>query len=297
MHGVPAERIVVTGAQLYDQWFAMGPGSTREEFCARRGLDPGRPIIFYLCSSAFICPYEVGFVQRWLGAVRAHPDPLLRSANVVVRPHPAHGPQWSGVSLAEFQNAVIWPPAGAAPLDDERKQDYFDHLFHAACVVGVNTSGFLEASIIGRRTLTLRPAEFPQSQEGTLHFRYLTSAGIVTASEEMTTHLSDLAALLNGGGEPDARVRRFVEEFLRPHGIDAPSTPVLVAALERLAAQGHRAPLVPPLLAPLVRGLAMPLAVLVRRYYLARLSRRPVRVKIGATATDKADKRQLRAKV
>ena len=174
MHGVPRERIVVTGAQLYDQWFAMRPGSTREAFCARLGtLDPARPIILYLCSSSFICPHEVGFVRRWLAAVRAHQDPILRSTNVLVRPHPAHAPQWAGVSLAEFGNVVIWPPAGAAPLDDERKQDYFDSLFHAACVVGVNTSGFLEAGILGKRTLSVRAAEFPQSQDGTLHFRYL----------------------------------------------------------------------------------------------------------------------------
>jgi hypothetical protein len=300
MHRVPSERIVVTGAQLYDQWFAMRPGSTREEFCARHGgLDPARPIIVYLCSSAFICPHEVGFVRRWLAAVRAHPDPTLRSAIVVVRPHPAHGEQWSDVSLSEFQNAVIWPPVGAAPLDEERKQDYFDHLFHAACIVGVNTSGFLEAAIIGRRTLTVRPTEFPQSQEGTLHFRYLTSAGIVTMTEELGTHLSGLAELLHRPGEPDTQVRRFVEEFLRPRGIETPCTPILVAALERLAAEGHRKPLVPPLLAPLVRGLTMPLAVQLRRSYLTRLSRRPQRLNIGAAAAAarSAEKEQLRAKL
>jgi hypothetical protein len=54
---------------------------------------------------------------------------------------------------------------------------------------------------------------------------------------------------------------------------------------------------VPPVLAPLVRGLAFPLALLVRRYYLTRLLRRPARLNIGAAGTGKSDKGQLGAKV
>jgi hypothetical protein len=299
MHRVPAERIVATGAQLYDHWFAMRPGSTRTEFCARLGnLDPARPIILYLCSSAFICPEEVGIVRRWLAAVRGHSDPLLRSANVVVRPHPAHGAQWSGVSLAEFGNAVIWPPVGAAPLDQERKQEYFDNLFHAACVVGVNTSGFLEASIIGRRTLTFRSPEFPQSQDGTLHFRYLAAAGVVAVSDEIAAHLAQLADVLHGRDAPEAQVRRFVEDFLRPNGLDVPCTPILVAALEQLAAQGRRKPLAPPVTGPLIRALTIPLAMQVRRMYLARLSQRPERRKVAAAAVAaKGEGEEVRAKL
>jgi hypothetical protein len=297
MHNVPRERIVVTGAQLFDQWFAMGPGSTREAFCAERGLDPARPIILYLCSSSFICPHEAPFVRRWLAAVRAHQDPILRSANVLVRPHPAHAPQWSGVSLAEFGNVVIWPSAGAAPLDAERKQDYFDSLFHAACVVGVNTSGFLEAGILGRRTLSVRSPEFPQSQEGTLHFRYLTSAGLVSLADEIAPHLAELADLLRRGGEASAQIERFVGEFLRPNGLGTPCTPILVSALERLAANKQRKPLVPPFAAPLVRGLVFPVALLVRRFYLARIARRPERVNIVPPPARKSDKEQVRAEL
>jgi hypothetical protein len=300
MHGVPPDRIVVTGAQLYDQWFAMSPGSSREKFCTRLGtLDPARPIVLYLCSSSFICPEEVGFVRRWLTDLRAHRDPILRSANVIVRPHPAHAPQWSGISLAEFANVVIWPPAGAAPLDQERKQDYFDNLFHAACVVGVNTSCFLEAGIVGRRTLSVRSPEFHESQEGTLHFRYLTAAGLVALADDMSSHLSQLAEVLHGGSEPDAKVRHFVEEFLRPNGIENPCTPILVSALERLATQGQQRPLATPFMAPLMRGLLIPLAALLRRIFLARLSRRPPRLNFvppPAAARD-AEKGQLGAEL
>ncbi len=40
LHGLPADRVVVTGAQCYDQWFGRQPSRSREDFCARVGLDP-----------------------------------------------------------------------------------------------------------------------------------------------------------------------------------------------------------------------------------------------------------------
>ena len=38
MHGLSPERVVVTGAQCYDQWFNRRPSRTRDEFCRDTGL-------------------------------------------------------------------------------------------------------------------------------------------------------------------------------------------------------------------------------------------------------------------
>ena len=43
VHGVPADRVVATGAQCFDHWFGWPP-RPREEFCARVGLDPAKPL-------------------------------------------------------------------------------------------------------------------------------------------------------------------------------------------------------------------------------------------------------------
>ena len=43
LHGVPAERIAVTGANPYDHWFDWSASATREEFCRSRGLDRTAP--------------------------------------------------------------------------------------------------------------------------------------------------------------------------------------------------------------------------------------------------------------
>ena len=43
LHGVPADRVVATGAQCFDHWFGWPP-RPREEFCASIGLDPAKPV-------------------------------------------------------------------------------------------------------------------------------------------------------------------------------------------------------------------------------------------------------------
>ena len=71
---------------VYDQWFARRASTARDEFCARVGLDPARPILLYLCSSPFIAPDEVVFIEQWIGAIRSAPDARVRTAGILIRP-------------------------------------------------------------------------------------------------------------------------------------------------------------------------------------------------------------------
>src|SRR5690606_25851222 len=75
MHNIPPASIHKTGAQLYDHWFEMSPSVDYAAFCFRAGgLDPTKPTILYLCSSSFVCPDEVSFVEEWLGQLRQSSD-------------------------------------------------------------------------------------------------------------------------------------------------------------------------------------------------------------------------------
>jgi len=52
------------------------------------------------------------------------------------------------------------------PLFDASKADYFDSLFHCEGVVAVNTTGMIEAGIVGRTSFTLLAPEFAATQSG-----------------------------------------------------------------------------------------------------------------------------------
>jgi FkbM family methyltransferase len=253
LHGVPAHRVVVTGAAAFDHWFEWRPSRTREAFCARVGLPENRPYLLYLCSSKFVAPDEVAFVRQWVAQIRQSASPALREVGVLVRPHPQHAEQWQGVDASDLR-VVVWPPAGAAPVDTESRGDYFESMYHSAAVVGINTTAQIESAILGRPVYTLLASEFRDTQDGTLHFHHLRSVngGLLHLAHDFDEHLAQLDAAVRGPRADDPQCRRFVEAFVRPHGIDAAATPRLVAALEALAASPRRAR-GEPLWAPLVR--------------------------------------------
>ncbi len=265
-HRVPPERVAVTGAAAFDHWFEWRPSTTREQFCGRVGLRADRPYLLYLCSSKFVAPEETPFVRKWVEYLRRSNSSVLREAGVLVRPHPQNAPQWRTFDASDLGHVRVFPPEGAAPVDDQSRAEYFDSMYHSAAVVGINTTAEIESAIIGRGVYTLLAPEFRDTQEGTLHFHHLrqVNGGLLHVAETFEEHAQQIEAALCGQGD-DGRCRRFVEAFVRPYGIDVPSTPRLVAALEELGARPAPPPARGPAWASLGRPLLAPLAERARK--------------------------------
>ena len=230
-HDVPPDRIVVSGAPRFDDFFSMRPSTTREEFCARAGLDASRPFVLYLCSSNFVAPDEVSFARKWAQAVRR--DPGLESHGILVRPHPANAESWDSADLCNMTNATVWresPKVQADPM-------LYDSLYHCAAVVGLNTSAMIEAGILGKPVFTIQTSEFAGGQEQTLHFHYLLArnGGLVEVANDFPGHLSQVTQVLANPAAAQERSRRFVESFVRPRGLDRPVAPIVVDEIERVA--------------------------------------------------------------
>jgi hypothetical protein len=235
LHGVRPEQVVITGAQLFDEWFTWTPGSTKRDFAGRLGLRGDRPIILYLGSSFFIAPKEAEFATRWVEELRRSDDPLVAGADILIRPHPNNRVQWLGSPLAAMDGVVLWPPVDADPFSPEFKDDFFDSMWHAGVAVAVNTSAEIEAAILGRTICALRAPEFVHSQEGTLHFDHLSGdTGVVLTSTDFRGHVDHLGQALRYPERFAARTRAFVERFVRPRGMEVPATEWLVEAIEEL---------------------------------------------------------------
>jgi hypothetical protein len=240
-HDVPPSRIVVTGAQCFDQWFGRAPSRSRAEFCARVGL-PDRPYVLYVCSTmVWRSPPEPDFVVRWVRYLRECADPRLRHTPILVRSHPGRLREWAAVDLIDLQRlegvAVLH---GTQPLDPAARADYFDALYHSVAVVGINTSAFIEAAIVGRPVYTVLAPEFAGTQTGTIHFGYLTriGGGIAHVARHFDEHAAQLGEAIEGDRGHEARTRRFVEAFVRPHGLGLPATPLFADAVEALGRTG-----------------------------------------------------------
>jgi hypothetical protein len=235
-HAVAADRIVVTGAAVFDRWFDRTPSQPREMFCARAGLPDAQPFVLFTGSSPFIADAfdEVGFVRQWIGVLGRATDPAVRGLRVIVRPHPYSTAKWIDADLGDTA-AVVWPRGAFNPAADAGRRDLFDSLFHAAAVVGINTTAMIEAAIVGRPVLTVTGFS---TQAGTLHFQYLLheNGGPVRQAATLEAHVVQLASALNEPRAGASTAQAFVHSFVRPQGLHDPSTPRLADAIEAAAA-------------------------------------------------------------
>jgi len=231
LHGVEPARVVVTGAQCFDKWFDRSPSRARDVFSREIGLPAAEPYILYVCSAPFVGSQpEAPFVVEWLRQLRAHASPRLQRAPVLVRPHPSRRREWDDIDLTPYGNVVLW---GDSPVDARSRDDYFDSLYYSALVVGLNTSAFIEAGIIGRPVHTILLPEWHENQMGTVHFRYLFEAGggLLTSSTTFDEHLRQLD---EGLARPSVEIKPFVRDFVRPRGLDVPATPYFADMVEAM---------------------------------------------------------------
>jgi hypothetical protein len=259
LHRVAADRLVVTGAQCYDHWFGRVPTRTREQFCSMLRLPVDRPFLLYACSALYpVTPTEARFVRHWIEQIRASDDPVLQSAGILVRPHPTRMEEWGEVDLSDLPDVTVY---GSLPVDESSKEDYFESLYYCSAMVGLNTSAFIEAAIVGRPVHTIVVPEFSERQEGTLHFHYLKSVGggVFRLARSFDDHRGQLSASLREPAAASANAG-FVGEFVRPFGLDRRATDIFVTALLDLGRAPAPAPARQPLAAAALRLLLRPLA-------------------------------------
>jgi hypothetical protein len=236
-HRVPDSRVAVTGAQAFDRWFDRRPSRDRAAFCREVGLPSDRPFVLFTGSSIFIAraEKEMPFVRRWIQALRASSDPLVRDLGVLVRPHPYNGQAWRAEEFDGLDGVAVWPRGGYDPIDEANRVGLFDSLHHCAAVTGINTSAMIEAAIVGRPVLAIETPEFAGSQDGTLHYQHLLpeNGGFLRVAASFDEHVAQLAAVLRDPDSTRQEIARFVDSFIRPHGREMPATDALVAAIEQ----------------------------------------------------------------
>jgi len=307
-HGVPAERVAVTGAQLFDRWFGRQPSQSRESFCQTVGLPDTRPFVLFTGSSVFIArsEVEVPFVRRWIEGLRRSTDPLLREAAVLVRPHPFNADSWVNADFSDLGPVAIWPRQRYTPAEESARTSFFDSLFYSAAIVGINTSAMIEGAILSRPVLSLLTPEFAGTQEGTLHFHYLLpeNGGFLRVAHSLEEHEAQLAEVLRNPALVRQQTERFVGAFLRPHGLDVACTPLLAGAIERAGRETAAAPQRESLATKMFRAFVFPTAMLVQWFseggalhMAARSSKKSKKTgKVKKATTEKKEKHEKKEK-
>jgi hypothetical protein len=226
IHGVPKENIAAVGAPVFDQWFSLHNRESREVFCRRAGLDAARPYVLYAVSSPIVGD-ESAIAVRLASELRARGGDI--GIQVLVRPHPNHR---QGLKRMTEAGLVVWPPLGAFPVDADQKRDYFNTLYHAAAIVGLNTSVFLEAMILDKPCVSIAPQVTARAPLA--HYEHLVNAGCCElVSDEIAAAITVIDLLGGRDARRDAR-SRFVKNFIRPCGLKQSAGEAAARAIENL---------------------------------------------------------------
>ncbi len=218
---MPERRVLVTGAHSYEHWFTWEPSTDRASFQKKVGLALGRDYVVFLGSSRFIAEDEVPVVLDWAKALRQSDNPRVADIGILIRPHPQNYGDWMEVDLSEIGNAVVYPRGGANPVGRDAKSEYFDTMYHCQAVIGVNTSGLIEAGVLGKPVHTVLFEQMADTQSGTLHFLHLSGekTGLLKVARNLDEHVELLGRSLADPLEDERRSKVFVERFVWPKSL------------------------------------------------------------------------------
>jgi hypothetical protein len=213
-HDVPDEIVRVTGAYRFDDYRQRKPSTGRDDFLRQFGLETSAPLITYLGSSPAVAPDEGAFVERWLAALRNSDDQRLCGANVIVRSHPRNVKAWQSLEgILQHRNVAFQEPVAS---DFWNTEALFELLNNSDAVVGINTSGMLEASLHGLPVHSVLEPTMRAGQEGAVHFNYLTTAGggLLYLDDSIQAHLRTMSENLASKTRPDPRAASFMKAFI-----------------------------------------------------------------------------------
>lgn len=236
-HEIKRDSMVVAGASVFDEWFRYkNPSLSRSEFAEREGLNPSDHFIVYLGSSRNMAEDESWLVEQLWKVLRNSEDLFLRKLKIIVRPHPHHFGIYR--RLRGLEGIVISPQQGELPDTADATQHFFDTLYYSlAAVVGVNTSGIIEAIIAGKPAVALSPEKYRKTQVETGHFRELIESDALYIAHNIDDVSGIILRLCSGEDELRERRREFVRKFIRPSGSDKEAGEITARAIENLVSQ------------------------------------------------------------
>lgn len=232
-HHFPRERIRITGSPMLDKWFSrLEPSSSREEFCARFGLDPRAPLVTYLGSTPNVAVDESWVATMLRDALDRETDERIRRIQIIVRPHPVHYKIYEKIASPGI---VIVPKVGGVmPDSEEPLQLFYDTLYHSFAVVGINTSAMLDAIVVGKPCIAMLVEKYRGRQEKTLYFRQLMESNAADLARTPQEFLEALMKLLEGVDIHKEAREAFISEAVRPRDPKRPAGEIVAEEIEAL---------------------------------------------------------------
>jgi hypothetical protein len=167
--------------------------------------------ILYLGSSDLINDNEDRFIISWYSALRQSKYHLLKTANVIVRPHPRNASRIQKKLCQLGLDASVLMPDGISDTDSLNQL-----LSNADVVVASNTSAELEAALSGHVIFTVCSDYYNSDLKNTYHFNHLSDEkkGIKIISDDFEAHFYQIQNYIENPDIYNEKVKNFVSEFI-----------------------------------------------------------------------------------
>lgn len=249
VHHLSSNHIIITGSQLFDKWFADTDARavSREAHCETVGLSPDRPYLLYLGSSRAISDNETWLVQALLETIGSHPD--LKHIQLLVRPHPDNIVHYE--KMPNRDGLAIYPRERWSVGDTSKIEDLYNAIHHAFAVIGVNTSGMIDAIVLNKPVIALMTDAYATSQRETQHFQHLLQADVLEIADGVVHCPTLILQLLKGNDQRQQQRQTFIQTFVRPRGQNTHVGTLNATVVEQVS-QGKTLPDIERQLPPLV---------------------------------------------
>jgi hypothetical protein len=235
IHNIPESRLLITGSVTMDKWFRDDENPISEsEFRQRVGLNQNEEYVLYLGSSTNITGNESALLQEFASCLSELEQDSSAKLKILARPHPANE---FGYGEIPNDNVIPWL-RGRDELPDspETFADYRASLKYASCIVGVNTTGMVDALLMDKAVISLLSDDLQTSNAANaIHFRYLTDAKVYVIANT-SIECAELALQIRNGEDPQKQFREeFVQDFIRPRGLNVNAGAIAAQAIEMFA--------------------------------------------------------------
>lgn len=228
--GMPADKIKIIGAPLFDEWFDLKPISTRIAFCKKFGLKEKYPILLYLGSSVSIAADESWLIGAFRKALDGSQNPALRKAQIIIRPHPSN---WHIYDSFKLKDVIVIPEKGVLPDTEESFRLFNDCLAHSAVVLNINTSAMIEAMIVDRPVIAVVDEKYKDAQFDMEYFRQIMKSGAAAMAYSPEEAAEIVGGLLFGSDQRRENRKTFIRDYIRPHGLGVSAGETAAAEIEK----------------------------------------------------------------
>jgi hypothetical protein len=233
-HHIPPGLIRITGVAYFDDLFRFkSPVRSRDKFCREHGIDPSKPYLLYVGSSG-IFGDETWFLKGILDALIC--DPRTQNVQIVVRPHHKNFKIYKK-TLA--QDIMLVPPEGRLPALKESLELFYDSMYHALAVIGIGTSGFIDAMIAGKPVVTVFTDFYRHIQAEAPHLKRLVAENVFELAHDFSEVPRIIEKLRNGKDEHREERANFLKNYVRPRGLRKPVAEVIADEIEKEAASAE----------------------------------------------------------